>query len=128
MSKKKSPVTEAITEKDLVGHSLDTMLTKSYGPKGTAKRKAAETRINIIAQNLVSSNELKELREYRHKSQAQVADEMNVDDSVVSKLEKNFEKAQLTTILRYAKALDVEDVNIVFKFNKKHSQVLHLHP
>jgi len=46
---------------------------------------------------------------------------------VVSKLEKNFEKAQLDTILRYAKALKAKNVNIVFEFGKKEeSQVLQL--
>lgn len=51
---------------------------------------------------------------------------MHVDNSVVNKLEKNFEKAKLTAIIRYVKALKAKSVNIVFEFDKKDSRVLHL--
>jgi len=104
------------------------MLTETYGPKTSTKRKTAEAKIEFIAKYLVASNTLKEIREHRNKSQAQVASIMGVDNSVVSKLEKNFEKAQVTTILRYAKALNARHVNIVFEFDKKDSQTLHLTP
>jgi predicted transcriptional regulator len=127
MNNKKSPVKTVITEQDLVGYTLDDMLTKTYGPKGAAAREAAEVKINAIAQNLAMSNTLKEIREGRKKSQHEVANGMDVDDSVVSKLEKNFEKAQIDTILRYAKALKAKNVNIVFEFAKKEKQVLQFH-
>lgn len=127
MKKSKSPVKLAVTD-DLKGYSLDDMLTETYGPKTSTKRKTAEAKIEFIAKYLVASNTLKEIREHRNKSQAQVASIMDVDNSVVSKLEKNFEKAQVTTILRYAKALNAKHVNIVFEFDKKESQTLHLTP
>lgn len=114
------------TADDLKGYSLDQILTETYGPKDSVKRKAAEAKIEHIAKHLVATNTLKEIREGRNKSQAQVADSMDVDNSVVSKLEKNFEKAQVATILRYAKALNAKHVNIVFEFAKKDSQVLQL--
>ena len=115
------------TNEELASYSLDDMLTKTYGSKGKAAREAAETRINAIAQNFIMSNSLKEIREGRNKSQHQVAHVMDVDDSVVSKLEKNFEKAQIDTILRYARALNAKAVNIVFEFAKKDRQILQLH-
>ncbi len=127
MKKSKSPVKVAVTD-DLKGYSLDEMLTETYGPKTSTKRKTAEAKIEFIAKYLVASNTLKDIREHRNKSQAQVASIMDVDNSVVSKLEKNFEKAQVTTILRYAKALNARHVNIVFEFDKKDSQTLHLTP
>ena len=125
MKKTKSPVRMATTD-DLKGYTLDDMLTETYGPKTSAKRKAAEAKIEFIAKHLAATNTLKEIRERRKKSQAQVADSMDVDNSVVSKLEKNFEKAQVATILRYAKALNAKHVNIVFEFDKKASQTLQL--
>lgn len=125
MKKSKSPARKA-TADDLKGYTLDEMLTETYGPKDSVKRKAAEAKIEHIAKHLVATNTLKEIREGRKKSQAQVADSMDVDNSVVSKLEKNFEKAQVATILRYAKALNAKHVNIVFEFAKKDSQVLQL--
>ncbi len=127
MKKSKSPVIVGGAD-DLKGYTLDDMLTETYGPKNSTKRKKAEAKIEFIAKYLVASNTLKEIREHRKKSQAQVASIMDVDNSVVSKLEKNFEKAQVTTILRYAKALNAKHVNIVFEFNKKDSQTLHLIP
>jgi DNA-binding XRE family transcriptional regulator len=126
MAKKKNSVKTIITNEDLKGYSLNDMLTKTYGPRGKASREEAETRINAIAQNMVMSNTLKELRERQHKSQREVADVMQVDGSVVSKLEKNFENAQIGTILRYAKALKVKNVDLVFEFKNKDKQVLHL--
>lgn len=126
MTKKKSSVKPIITDDDLKGYSLDEMLTKTYGSKGQAARQAAELRINAIAQNLATSNTLKEIREGQKKSQHEVADKMDVDDSVVSKLEKNFETAQINTILRYAKALKAKNVDIVFEFAGKAKQVLQL--
>ena len=129
MKKTKSPVIEPVTDQDLVSHSLDDMLTKTYGPKGSTKRTAAQGRIKALGQTLEVNNSLKELRELCNKTQAQVASIMHVDGSVVSKLEKNFEKSQLSTILRYAKALNVAHVSISFEFaNKKLSQVLELTP
>jgi DNA-binding XRE family transcriptional regulator len=125
MAKKKSPAKTVITGEDLKGYSLNDMLTRSYGPRGKAAREDAETRIHAIAQNLVMSNTLKEIREKRNKSQREIASVMDVDNSVVSKLEKNFGKAQITTILRYAKALKVKNVDIVFEFTKNDKQTLH---
>lgn len=125
MGKKKSPAT-SIADEDLVVYTLEEMLTKNYGPKGKASREEAEAKINAIAQNLSLSNTLKEIRESRKKSQREVANVMHVDDSVVSRLEKNFEKAQIDTLLRYAKALKAINIEIVFEFAKKDKQVLHL--
>lgn len=128
MTNKTSPAKTVIADSDLVSYSLDEMLTKTYGPKGRASRIEAEAKIDAIAKNLVSRNTLKEIREARKKSQHQIASVMNVDDSVVSKLEKNFEKAQMDTILRYAKALKATNVSIVFEFDKKDKQTLQLTP
>lgn len=128
MINKKSPAKTVIADSDLIGYSLDDMLTETYGPKGKASRTEAEAKIDAIAKNLVSRNTLKEIREARKKSQHQIASVMKVDDSVVSKLEKNFEKAQIDTILRYAKALKAINVSIVFEFEKKDKQTLQLTP
>jgi len=102
------------------------MITKNYVSKGTAKRNAAEQKIKLITENLILCNTLKEIREDRKKSQVQIADAMHIDNSVVNKLKKNFEKAKLTAIIRYVKALKAKSVNIVFEFDKKDSRVLHL--
>ncbi len=49
-----------ITKDDLKGTSLDKMMDKSYGKKGTPKRKAAEKKINAKAKTLVADNKKKE--------------------------------------------------------------------
>ena len=129
MKKTKSPVKLPVTDQDLVSHSLDDLLTETYGQKGTTTRTNAEAKIKLISENLELINALKIIRESRHKTQKEVAHLMDVDDSVVSKFEKHVEKAQLSTLLRYAKALNAKHVNITFEFaDKKKSQVLELTP
>ncbi len=127
MKKTKSPVKVAVTD-DLKGYSLDDILTESFGPKNSQKRKSAEKKIELISSNLIVNNTLKEIREELKKTQAQIASLMDVDHSVVSKLEKNFEKAQMDTILRYAKALKATNVNISFVFEKEETYVLNFKP
>lgn len=62
MNKKKSSI-ETVTKRNLTGISLDEMLTKTYGNKGSSKRNAAEKRINELASTLILRNTIKELRE-----------------------------------------------------------------
>jgi DNA-binding XRE family transcriptional regulator len=128
MKKTKSPVKKPVTDQDFVSHSLEDILTETYGQKGTEKRTKADARLSSIAGNLGILNTLKIIRESRHKTQKQVADLMDVDHTVISKFESHVEKAQLSTLLRYAKALNAKHVNITFEFDKKHTQVLELTP
>ena len=128
MKAKKSKSKNIISEEDLKSYSVNEILTESYGARGTAKRKIAELRIAELSKNIVRNNTLKEIREERNKSQHQVAGVMKVDDSVVSKLEKNFEKAQINTILRYAKALKAKSIELIFTFGENHQHVLQLRP
>lgn len=44
-----------ITKEDLIGYTLEEMLTKSYGAKGTSSRKKAERAINKKMKNLKAS-------------------------------------------------------------------------
>jgi len=53
----------SITKADLQGFSLDEMLTISYGPHGSAKRKSAKKEISHISKNIVKSNRIKETLE-----------------------------------------------------------------
>lgn len=65
MAKKSKKV--KITSDDLKGHSLNEMLQKSYGKKGTPNRVAAEKRIKEKAKNLLSDNKKKEAKENEEK-------------------------------------------------------------
>lgn len=65
MAKKSKKV--KITSDDLKAHSLNEMLKKSYGKKGTPNRVAAEKRIKEKAKNLLSDNKKKEAKENEEK-------------------------------------------------------------
>ena len=125
MVKKNKSVKKALT-KDLKAYSLDEVLDITYGPRDSAKRKIAYNKIAMVAQGIELANKIKEIREKLNKTQHDVAKIMAVDDSVISKLEKHFESAQLNTIIRYAKALKAQNVNIVFEFAKKEKHILQL--
>lgn len=56
-----------ISTEDLNGLSLEEMLTKTYGKKGTKKRDAADKRIIAIARGLPEKNAKKETLEKSRK-------------------------------------------------------------
>ncbi len=96
--------------------SIEKLLVTAYGPEGSVKRERANSRIKDRQTSLVNRIQLRELRESLNLTQQNVANEMHVDHSVVSKFEKHVEKAKLSTLLKYAKALRVNQVNITFEF------------
>lgn len=60
-------MTKKIKKSDLAGVSLNEMLEKAYGKKGTKSRKDAEVKINKIAKGLSGSNKAKEKAETKPK-------------------------------------------------------------
>ncbi len=59
---------QTVTKKDLKSHTLEELMTKYYGKKGTKKRIAADKRIKKLSNNLEKNNEIKAKKEIKMKA------------------------------------------------------------
>ncbi len=81
--------------------SLDTMIDKHVGKRGTKKRDAFENelRIDLLGQAI------KQARQERHMTQKQLGELVGVQKAQISKIENSVKNARFETILKVFDAL-----------------------
>ena len=84
--------------------SLDTMIDKHIGKRGTSKREAFENelRIDLLGQAI------KQARQERNLTQAQLGELVGVQKAQISKIENSVKNARFETILKVFEALDAK--------------------
>ncbi len=94
--------------------SLDTMIDKHIGKRGTAKREAFENelRIDLLGQAI------KQARQERNLTQAQLGELVGVQKAQISKIENSVKNARFETILKVFEALGAK-VNFNVELNNK---------
>lgn len=94
--------------------SLDTMIDKHIGKRGTEKREAFENelRIDLLGQAI------KQARQERNLTQEQLGDLVGVQKAQISKIENSVKNARLETILKVFDALGAK-VNFNVELNKQ---------
>ncbi len=92
--------------------SLDEMIDMHIGQEGTEKRDAfeEELRLDILGQTI------KQIREEKHMTQAQLGELIGVKRAQISKIENNLTDARFETILKVFRALNAKiNFNVEFK-------------
>ncbi len=94
--------------------SLDTMIDKHIGKRGTAKRDAFENelRIDLLGQAI------RQARQERNLTQEQLGQLVGVQKAQISKIENSVKNARFETILKVFEALGAK-VNFNVELNKK---------
>ncbi|MBS1758994.1 MAG: helix-turn-helix domain-containing protein [Bacteroidetes bacterium] len=94
--------------------SLDTMIDKHIGKRGTEKREAFENelRIDLLGQAI------KQARQERNLTQEQLGNLVGVQKAQISKIENSVKNARLETILRVFDALGAK-VNFNVELNRQ---------
>ncbi len=94
--------------------SLDTMIDKHIGKRGTERREAFENelRIDLLGQAI------KQARQERNLTQEQLGDLVGVQKAQISKIENSVKNARFETILKVFDALGAK-VNFNVELNKK---------
>ena len=94
--------------------SLDTMIDKHIGKRGTQRREAFENelRIDLLGQAI------KQARQERNLTQEQLGDLVGVQKAQISKIENSVKNARLETILKVFNALGAK-VNFNVELNNK---------
>jgi DNA-binding XRE family transcriptional regulator len=94
--------------------SLDTMIDKHIGKRGTQRRDAFENelRIDLLGQAI------KQARQERHLTQEQLGDLVGVQKAQISKIENSVKNARFETILKVFDALGAK-VNFNVELNNK---------
>lgn len=94
--------------------SLETMIDKHIGKRGTKKRDAFENelRIDLLGQAI------KQARQERHLTQEQLGELVGVQKAQISKIENSVKNARFETILKVFDALDAK-VNFNVELNNK---------
>ena len=94
--------------------SLDTMIDKHIGKRGTEKREAFENelRIDLLGQAI------KQARQERNLTQEQLGDLVGVQKAQISKIENSIKNARFETILKVFDALGAK-VNFNVELNDK---------
>jgi HTH-type transcriptional regulator / antitoxin HipB len=94
--------------------SLDTMIDKHIGKRGTQKREAFENelRIDLLGQTI------KQVRQERNLTQEQLGLLVGVQKAQISKIENSVKNARFETILKVFDALGAK-VNFNIKLSKK---------
>jgi len=80
---------------------MEELETKYFGKKGTPKREAYETQIQM---ELIGEL-IKQTREGNHLTQSQLAKMLGMDKTYVSKMENNLKTQRLDTVIKVFKAL-----------------------
>lgn len=94
--------------------SLDTMIDKHIGKRGTVKRDAFENELKIE----LLGQAIKKARQERNLTQEQLGDLVGVQKAQISKIENSVKNARLETILKVFLALDAK-VNFKVEMSKK---------
>ena len=94
--------------------SLDTMIDKHIGKRGTERREAFENelRIDLLGQAI------KQARQERNLTQEQLGNLIGVQKAQISKIENSVKNARLETILKVFNALGAK-VNFNVELNKQ---------
>jgi HTH-type transcriptional regulator / antitoxin HipB len=94
--------------------SLDTMIDKHIGKRGTEKREVFENelRIDLLGQAI------KQARQERNLTQEQLGDLVGVQKAQISKIENSIKNARFETILKVFDALGAK-VNFNVELNNK---------
>jgi DNA-binding XRE family transcriptional regulator len=94
--------------------SLDTMIDKHIGKRGTERREAFENelRIDLLGQAI------KQARQERNLTQEQLKDLVGVQKAQISKIENSVKNARFETILKVFDALGAK-VNFNVELNNK---------
>ncbi len=94
--------------------SIDTMIDKHIGKRGTSKRDAFENelRIDLLGQAI------KQARQERNLTQEQLGELVGVQKAQISKIENSVKNARFETILKVFEALGAK-VNFNVELNKK---------
>jgi DNA-binding XRE family transcriptional regulator len=94
--------------------SLDTMIDKHIGKRGTERREAFENelRIDLLGQAI------KQARQERNLTQEQLGELVGVQKAQISKIENSVKNARLETILKVFDALGAK-VNFNVELNNK---------
>lgn len=94
--------------------SLDTMIDKHIGKRGTERREAFENELRID----LLGEAIKRARQERNLTQAQLGDLVGVQKAQISKIENSVKNARFETILKVFDALGAK-VNFNVKLNNK---------
>lgn len=96
--------------------SLDTMIDKHIGKRGTERREAFENelRIDLLGQAI------KQARQERNLTQEQLGNLVGVQKAQISKIENSVKNARFETILKVFDALGAK-VNFNVELNNKHA-------
>lgn len=81
--------------------SLDTLIDKHIGKRGTKKREAFENELRIDLLGLA----IKQARQKRHLTQQQLGELVGVQKAQISKIENSVKNARFETILKVFDAL-----------------------
>jgi HTH-type transcriptional regulator/antitoxin HipB len=94
--------------------SLDTMIDKHIGKRGTSKRDAfeSELRIDLLGQAI------KQARQERNLTQEQLGELVGVQKAQISKIENSVKNARFETIIKVFEALGAK-VNFNVELNKQ---------
>ncbi len=84
--------------------SLDEMIDKHIGEVGTEKRDAFEEELRLD----ILGKRIKEIREEKHLTQAQLGELVGVKKAQISKIENNLTDARFETILKVFRALNAK--------------------
>lgn len=94
--------------------SLDTMIDKHIGKRGTRKREAFENELRID----LLGEAIRQARKERHLTQEQLGELVGVQKAQISKIENSVKNARLETILKVFEALGAK-VNFNVELNKQ---------
>jgi len=93
--------------------TIDLMIDKHIGKKGTASRNEFEEELRLD----ILGHKIKELRKSKNMTQEELGDLIGVKKAQISKIENSFTNARFETILKVFRALDtkvkfsIENVN-----------------
>lgn len=94
--------------------SLDTMIDKHIGERGTERREAFENELRID----LLGHAIKQVRQERNLTQEQLGELVGVQKAQISKIENSVKNARLETILKVFDALGAK-VNFNVELNPK---------
>jgi DNA-binding XRE family transcriptional regulator len=95
--------------------SIDTMIDKHIGKRGTERREAFENELRIDLLGLA----IKQARQQRNLTQEQLGNLVGVQKAQISKIENSVKNARLETILKVFDALDAKvNFNVELKKQK----------
>ncbi|MBK6391582.1 MAG: helix-turn-helix transcriptional regulator [Saprospiraceae bacterium] len=94
--------------------SLDTMINKHIGKRGTDKREAFEHELRID----LLGEAIKQARQERNMTQAELGELVGVQKAQISKIENSVKNARFETIMKVFEALGAK-VNFNVELNNK---------